>query len=615
VCEPNESQEQVYEVAGKPIIENVLEGFNGTILAYGQTSSGKTFTMQGDFDSEKMRGVIPRIVSKAFQQIKDSPDTIEFTVKLSMVEIYNEKLRDLLNPAEPKLKIVEDKVKGILIQNCTEKYVASTEEVYALMKEGNNTDMNAQSSRSHSIVIFTIRTNNTSNFTCKVGKLFLVDLAGSEKIGKTNATGNTLTEAKNINKSLTMLGRVIHCLTSGATHIPYRDSKLTRLLQDSLGGNSKTCLIITASPSAYNSSETLGTCRFGNRAKTIKNNAVVNKEYTVAELKLMIQKLEMDLEKKSRIIENYMKLLVENGISLPSSEDVANIQLKSEFKEQIVDVSPVVIANINEMNEELANAKIKMRVKKNKIGLLKQDLALKDGVIKALMKQQEEYITQIADKQILILECQRSNDEQKKNIDLTKQAQLTLEAEITKIKELFNKGKQEDQAQFSDTILPRLTYKMDTLQQILMQQTIHNKVETQRTREKASSFIQDTENEKSLKKKVEMLEKRMEQLCLKNTQLITNLSELNYRLKFASIKEEKKQQHITMLDEEIKACKSQLISMKVYQQTLLERLTKYESTDTIPKFLASTTITHRAQCVKSITGGKKSSSTLTQSNK
>lgn len=144
------------------------------------------------------------------------------------------------------------------------------------------TDMNAQSSRSHSCFIMTIHQLNNTNFTSKTGKLFLVDLAGSEKISKTGARGQTLEEAKMINKSLTTLGQVINALTDGKSqHIPYRESKLTRILQDSLGGNSKTCLIVTCSPAKYNELETISTLKFGKRAKQIKNKPKINKEMSI----------------------------------------------------------------------------------------------------------------------------------------------------------------------------------------------------------------------------------------------------------------------------------------------------------------------------------------------
>jgi kinesin family protein 5 len=187
-------------------------------------------------------------------------------------------------------------------------------EVYELMRKGNGnrsvaaTNMNAESSRSHSLFVLTITMTNNDDGSCKTGKLFLVDLAGSEKIQKTGAVGQTLEEAKNINKSLTTLGKVIVALTDKkATHVPYRESKLTRILSESLGGNSKTCLIITASPHPFNEAETLSTLRFGARARNIKNAPKVNKEYTIPELKKLLEKSEQKvglLEVKVKILSN-----------------------------------------------------------------------------------------------------------------------------------------------------------------------------------------------------------------------------------------------------------------------------------------------------------------------
>ena len=170
-------------------------------------------------------------------------------------------------------------------------------EVYDIMRIGNNnraiscTNMNEQSSRSHSIFILQVTQNNLEDLSCKTGRLYLVDLAGSEKVGKTGATGQTLNEAKEINKSLTTLGKVIKSLTDKkSSHVPYRESKLTRILSESLGGNSKTCLIVTASPSSYNEAETISTLRFGARARNIKNQPKINREYTVPELKLLLER-------------------------------------------------------------------------------------------------------------------------------------------------------------------------------------------------------------------------------------------------------------------------------------------------------------------------------------
>ncbi|KAI8142851.1 kinesin heavy chain [Fennellomyces sp. T-0311] len=298
----NTAQKDIFDYSVKSIVDDVTAGYNGTVFAYGQTGSGKTFTMMGaDIDDEKTKGITPRIVEQIFASIMAAPSNIEFTVKVSYMEIYMEKVRDLLNPSRDNLPIHEDKQKGIYVKDLLEVYVGSSDEVYEVMRRGGNnrvvayTNMNAESSRSHSIVQITITQKNVDTGAAKSGKLYLVDLAGSEKVGKTGASGQTLEEAKKINTSLTALGMVINALTDGKSrHIPYRDSKLTRILQESLGGNSRTTLIINCSPSSYNEAETLSTLRFGVRAKTIKNKAKVNADLSPAELKALLKKVKSD---------------------------------------------------------------------------------------------------------------------------------------------------------------------------------------------------------------------------------------------------------------------------------------------------------------------------------
>lgn len=285
VFDTNTAQSEVYQYAAEPFVPEVMAGFNATIFAYGQTGSGKTWTMMGNPKSEATKGIIPRLVGSIFQGIEEADSSLEFTMKLSYVEIYMEKIRDLLAADKTNLKIRESN-KGVWIEDATEEFVADYEHVMETMLIGQNnraiasTNMNMESSRSHSVFILTLGQTHKETGSNKKSKLVLVDLAGSEKVGKTGAEGHTLNEAKHINKSLSALGNVINALTKsgGSSHIPYRDSKLTRLLSDSLGGNSKTCLIITCSPSSCNLEETLSTCRFGNRAKNIKNKPKVNQE-------------------------------------------------------------------------------------------------------------------------------------------------------------------------------------------------------------------------------------------------------------------------------------------------------------------------------------------------
>ena len=209
VFDMESTQKQVYDVAAKPIIDSVLDGFNGTIFAYGQTGSGKSHTMTGpsisNIEDIEMQGIIPRMVRTVFTRIENASEDIVFNVTVSMVEIYNERIKDLLDPTKDNLRIHEKAGKGVYLQDVTENYIDSEDQVYQIMRHGNDnravasTNMNSESSRSHSIFILTVTQNNTADLSCKIGKLYLVDLAGSERISKTGAEGQTLDEAKSIN--------------------------------------------------------------------------------------------------------------------------------------------------------------------------------------------------------------------------------------------------------------------------------------------------------------------------------------------------------------------------------------------------------------------------------
>ncbi|CEG50415.1 kinesin family member 3 [Plasmopara halstedii] len=290
------AQLDVYKATAKPLVESALRGYNCTCFVYGQTGSGKTFSMEGVPGDKDYEGIIPRVMADIFDGIQNMQADLEFIVRVSYVEIYMEKIRDLLKPSSANLNVRESRERGVWIAGATEICCASVEEMQAVMRLGgsnrvvSSTRMNCESSRSHSVFIITIEQRNTATGSMRSGKLFLVDLAGSEKVGKTRAQGHTLKEAQHINKSLSALGSVMNALTSGNTnaHIPYRDSKLTRLLQDSLGGNSETTLLVCASCSSYNCEETISTLRFGTRAKNIKNKPKINQERTVAEYKILV---------------------------------------------------------------------------------------------------------------------------------------------------------------------------------------------------------------------------------------------------------------------------------------------------------------------------------------
>uniref|UniRef100_A0A8C7BDR4 Kinesin-like protein n=1 Tax=Neovison vison TaxID=452646 RepID=A0A8C7BDR4_NEOVI len=269
---PESKQLDVYNLTARPIIDSVLEGYNGTIFAYGQTGTGKTFTMEGVRAVPELRGIIPNSFAHIFGHIAKAEGDTRFLVRVSYLEIYNEEVRDLLG---------KDQTQRL-------------ESVGA-------TNMNEHSSRSHAIFTITIECSEKGvdgNMHVRMGKLHLVDLAGSERQAKTGATGQRLKEATKINLSLSTLGNVISALVDGkSTHVPYRNSKLTRLLQDSLGGNSKTMMCANIGPADYNYDETISTLRYANRAKNIKNKARINEDPKDALLRQFQKEIE-ELKKK-----------------------------------------------------------------------------------------------------------------------------------------------------------------------------------------------------------------------------------------------------------------------------------------------------------------------------
>ncbi len=298
------TQAKIYENVGKATIEDVLNGYNGTIFAYGQTGSGKTYTMFGSgiFD-EQGKGIIPRASVDIFRVWEASPDVREVEIRCSMLEIYKENLRDLLTDDVAELKIKESPNRGIYVEGLCEFPIACPEELMYYLEIGEarrvwaETRHNAVSSRSHTIFILEVR-QILANESEKRGILNLVDLAGSEKVGKSGAQGQIFAEGTKINLSLSALGNVIHALSTGLEHVPYRDSKLTRLLQESLGGNYKTSLIVTCSPHSSQLQETLSTLKFAQRAKKLKNKVQMNIKNSPDMLLKMIEQLKLELQTK-----------------------------------------------------------------------------------------------------------------------------------------------------------------------------------------------------------------------------------------------------------------------------------------------------------------------------
>ena len=278
------TQRRIYDVAAAPVVESVLDGYNGTVFAYGQTGAGKSYTMEGS--------IIPNTFEHIFDHIALNSAKDRYLVHASYYEIYNEEIRDLLvatatNKSQTSLELRESNG-GVYVQGLTTKVVKSVDEINSVLQDGKqnrsvgSTLMNSQSSRSHSIFSIVVECSSTDDYgneNIRAGKLNLVDLAGSERQSKTGATGERLKEATKINLSLSALGNVISALSDEKQHhVPYRDSKLTRILQDSLGGNTKTVMLANAGPADCNVDESLSTLRYANRAKNIKNKPLINQD-------------------------------------------------------------------------------------------------------------------------------------------------------------------------------------------------------------------------------------------------------------------------------------------------------------------------------------------------
>ncbi|XP_039224101.1 kinesin heavy chain isoform X7 [Crotalus tigris] len=413
VFPPNTTQEQVYHACAMQIVKDVLAGYNGTIFAYGQTSSGKTHTMEGKLHDPQLMGIIPRIAQDIFNHIYSMDENLEFHIKVSYFEIYLDKIRDLLDVTKTNLSVHEDKNRVPFVKGCTERFVSSPEEILDVIDEGKSnrhvavTNMNEHSSRSHSIFLINIKQENMETEQKLSGKLYLVDLAGSEKVSKTGAEGAVLDEAKNINKSLSALGNVISALAEGTkSYVPYRDSKMTRILQDSLGGNCRTTMFICCSPSSYNDAETKSTLMFGQRAKTIKNTASVNLELTAEQWK---KKFEKEKERNKTLKETIAKLEAElgrwrNGENVPETEQLSD---EEKVVPDICDETPI---NDNNSSIVIRISDEERHKYEEEIRKLYKQLDDKDDEINQQSQLMEKLKEQMLDQEELLMSTRGDNE-------------------------------------------------------------------------------------------------------------------------------------------------------------------------------------------------------------
>ena len=308
VFDEESTQQEVFELVGKPLCEHALAGYNTTIFAYGQTGAGKTHTMHGPSSTGEIRGLVPRVMEHLFalQAREQRQSQLRCHCVASYLEIYNETVIDLLDSsgtlgcnARAPCRVREDVVRGTFVENISEEVLLSPADALRVLATGSanrqvgSTAMNRESSRSHSVLTLSIRAEREGEAglrSVRCSAFNLVDLAGSERQKDSGSRGVRLKEACNINKSLSALGNCITALVGGAkTHVPYRDSKLTMLLKDSLGGNARTCVVASVSPLERCCSETVSTLNFAQRAKLIQNRAVVNESSTGSSLALQAE--------------------------------------------------------------------------------------------------------------------------------------------------------------------------------------------------------------------------------------------------------------------------------------------------------------------------------------
>ena len=388
------SQGDVFNMWITPMIESVMDGFNATIFAYGQSGSGKTYTMSGVSDNAVLEGVIPRSFSFIFNYIKEnSRPECHFNLYCSFLELYNGRAHDLLDKNMRELKIKENKDKTFFAQELLQPQVKFHEDLLRLMEEGTekrrvaSTELNADSSRSHSIFTVYVQREETTedgDVRSVTSKLNLVDLAGSERQSKTGTSGDALKEGCNINLSLSALGTVIDTIVKGRSHIPYRSSPLTMLLKDSLGGGSKTCMFANINPSEHNVSETVSTLRFADRAKQIKNKPLVQMDAKDQKIADLAQKIEDMKEKLKRFEDGGFDELEKQNEQL--QEQIGQFEVECEsLREEMA-------RNSNDTKEVLDSAKADMDAMRETITELQSDLEIfkKEKLVLEQQLQNEE---------------------------------------------------------------------------------------------------------------------------------------------------------------------------------------------------------------------------------
>ncbi|XP_004641817.1 kinesin-1 heavy chain [Octodon degus] len=566
VFQSSTSQEQVYNDCAKKIVKDVLEGYNGTIFAYGQTSSGKTHTMEGKLHDPEGMGIIPRIVQDIFNYIYSMDENLEFHIKVSYFEIYLDKIRDLLDVSKTNLSVHEDKNRVPYVKGCTERFVCSPDEVMDTIDEGKSnrhvavTNMNEHSSRSHSIFLINVKQENTQTEQKLSGKLYLVDLAGSEKVSKTGAEGAVLDEAKNINKSLSALGNVISALAEGSTYVPYRDSKMTRILQDSLGGNCRTTIVICCSPSSYNESETKSTLLFGQRAKTIKNTVCVNVELTAEQWK---KKYEKEKE-KNKTLRNTIQWLENelnrwrNGETVPVDEqfdkEKANLEAFTVDKDiTITNDKPAATIGVTGSFTDAERRKCEEEIAK-----LYKQLDDKDEEINQQSQLVEKLKTQMLDQEELLASTRRDQD--------------NMQAELNRLQAENDASKEEVKEVLQ--ALEELAVNYDQKSQEVEDKTKEYELLSDELNQKSATLASIDAELQKLKEMTNHQKKRAAEMM---ASLLKDLAEIGIAVGNNDVKQP---EGTGMIDEEFTVARLYISKMKSEVKTMVKRCKQLESTQT-----------------------------------
>lgn len=507
---PTSQQKDLYDQAVSPIVNEVLEGYNCTIFAYGQTGTGKTYTMEGgarkkngEFPNDA--GVIPRAVRQIFDILE--AQNAEYSMKVTFLELYNEEITDLLAPEECT-KFIDDKTKkpialmedgkgGVFVRGLEEEIVCTANEIYKILEKGSakrrtaETLLNKQSSRSHSIFSITIHIKECTpegEEMIKCGKLNLVDLAGSENISRSGAREGRAREAGEINKSLLTLGRVINALVEHSGHVPYRDSKLTRLLRDSLGGKTKTCIIATISPSIHCLEETLSTLDYAHRAKNIKNKPEVNQ-------KMMKSALIKDLYSEiDRLKQEVYAAREKNGIYIPrdrylneEAEKKAMAE-KIERMELLSDSKDKQLMELQELynSQQLLTGELSDKLEKTEKKLEETEHTLFD-----LEERHRQANATIKEKEYLISNLLKS---EKALVERAFELRAELENAASDVSSLFAKIERKDKIEDGNRIIiqkfqSQLTQQLEALHKTVAASTTQQEQQLKDMEEDMQSFV------------------------------------------------------------------------------------------------------------------------------